>query len=126
MSTGKPINYTDVSIAGGGRHPAAREKVSPDTGIRFERILFRQPDKGGGANGTVYRTDNQGNITSYAVYDSEGMIIKRVDITGAAHTDVSTLHVIEYGRNKLPDGTVRVQSPSTKLASRPAKSDEIP
>ncbi|WP_413469491.1 polymorphic toxin type 24 domain-containing protein [Pseudomonas poae] len=58
-------------------------------------MLFRQPDKGGGANGTVYRTDNQGNITSYAVYDSEGMIIKRVDVTGAAHTDVSTLHVID-------------------------------
>ncbi|WP_164341921.1 hemagglutinin repeat-containing protein [Pseudomonas viridiflava] len=81
---------------------------------------------GGPVNGTVYRADNQGNITSYAVYDSAGMIVKRVDVTGVAHANVQTPHVIEYGRNKLPDGTIRVQSPSTKLAPRPAKSDEIP
>ncbi|MBD8614224.1 DUF637 domain-containing protein [Pseudomonas putida] len=81
---------------------------------------------GGPINGTVYRADNQGNITSYAVYDSAGMILKRVDVTGAAHASISTPHVIEYGRNKLPDGTIRVQSPSTKLAPRPANPDEIP
>ncbi|PMV37244.1 hemagglutinin, partial [Pseudomonas sp. FW305-3-2-15-C-R2A1] len=81
---------------------------------------------GGPANGALYRADNQGNITSYAVYDSAGMIIKRVDVRGAAHANVSTPHVIEYGRNTLPDGTVRVQSPSTKLAPRPTNSDEIP
>ncbi|MBC3955812.1 polymorphic toxin type 24 domain-containing protein [Pseudomonas triticifolii] len=81
---------------------------------------------GGPANGAVYRADNQGNITGYAVYDSSGMIVKRVDVTGAAHADVSTPHVIEYGRNTLPDGTVRVQSPYTKLAPRPTTPDEIP
>ncbi|WP_447754793.1 two-partner secretion domain-containing protein [Pseudomonas nicosulfuronedens] len=81
---------------------------------------------GGPVNGTVYRADNQGNITSYAVYDSAGMIVKRVDVTGAAHANIPTPHVIEYGRNKLPDGSVRVQSPSTKLVPRPAKSDEMP
>lgn len=57
---------------------------------------------GGPANGAVYRADNQGNITSYAVYDSSGMIVKRVDVT------------------------VRVQSPSTKLAPRHTTPDEIP
>lgn len=81
---------------------------------------------GGPVNGTVYRADNQGNITSYAVYDSAGMIVKRVDVTGAAHANVQTPYVIECGRNKLPDGTIRVQSPSTKLAPRPAKPEEIP
>lgn len=81
---------------------------------------------GGPANGIVYRADNQGNITSYAVYDSSGMIVKRVDVTSAAHANVSTPHVIEYGRNTLPDGTVRVQLPSTKLAPRPTTPDEIP
>jgi filamentous hemagglutinin len=54
------------------------------------------------------------------------MIIKRVDVTGVAHAGVSTPHVIEYGRNTLPDGTVRVQSPSSKLAPRPATLGEIP
>lgn len=74
----------------------------------------------------MYRADNQGNVASYAVYDSAGMIVKRVDVTGVAHANVQTPHVIEHGRNKLPDGTIRVQSPSIKSAPRPAKPDEIP
>ncbi|PPU70434.1 hypothetical protein XcuCFBP2542_18855, partial [Xanthomonas cucurbitae] len=69
--------------------------------------------EGGPHNGVLYRADNQGNITSYATYDGEGMILKRVDVTGSAHAGVPTPHVIEYGRNTLPDGVVRVQSPST-------------
>ncbi|QXH34340.1 polymorphic toxin type 24 domain-containing protein [Pseudomonas muyukensis] len=80
----------------------------------------------GPANGTLYRADNRRNITSYAVYDSQGMILKRVDVTGAAHTNIPTPHVIEYGRNKLPDGSIRVQSPSSKLPPRPATLEEIP
>jgi filamentous hemagglutinin len=80
----------------------------------------------GPPNGKLYRADNQGNITSYAVYDSAGMILKRVDVIGAAHAGVETPHVIEYGRNSLPDGSIRVQSPSTKLAPRSANLDEIP
>ncbi|MGP6421418.1 hemagglutinin repeat-containing protein [Pseudomonas putida] len=75
---------------------------------------------------TLYRADNRGNITSYAVYDSQGMIIKRVDVTGAAHAGVPTPHVIEYGRNTLPDGSVRVQSPSTKAPPRSVNPEEIP
>lgn len=90
------------------------------------RVSGRFKLDGGPPNTTLYRADNQGNITSYAVYDSEGMILRRVDVTGAAHANVPTPHVIEYGRNKLPDGSVRVQSPSTKLPPRPAKPEEIP
>ncbi|WP_413816589.1 polymorphic toxin type 24 domain-containing protein [Pseudomonas aeruginosa] len=63
---------------------------------------------GGPANGVLYRSDNKGNVTSYAVYDSTGMIIKRVDVSGASHANIPTPHVIEYGRNILPDGSVRV------------------
>ncbi|WP_081087037.1 polymorphic toxin type 24 domain-containing protein [Pseudomonas palleroniana] len=58
---------------------------------------------GGPTNGALYRADNQGNITRYAVYDSAGMIIKRVDVTGAAHANVSAPHVIEYGGNRGAD-----------------------
>ncbi|BCK76870.1 outer membrane protein [Acetobacter aceti NRIC 0242] len=78
----------------------------------------------GPANGSVYRADSRGNITSYATYDANGQIIKRVDVTGAAHNGVETPHVLEYGRNTLPDGTVRVQSP--RKNPRPATLDEIP
>lgn len=74
----------------------------------------------------LYRADNQGNITSYAVYDGDGMILKRVDVTGSSHSNIPTPYVIEYGRNTLPDGTIRVDSPNTKLPPRPATPEEIP
>ncbi|MBW6392701.1 DUF637 domain-containing protein [Billgrantia antri] len=78
----------------------------------------------GPPNGTVFRADNQGNITSYATYDANGQILKRVDVTGAAHNGIQTPHVLEYGRNTLPDGSVRVQSPRTN--PRPVTPDEVP
>ncbi|WP_273839494.1 polymorphic toxin type 24 domain-containing protein, partial [Providencia rettgeri] len=93
---------------------------------RAQQVSGRFQIEGGPKNGTVYRADNQGNITSYATYDSNGMITKRVDVTGAAHGGVATPHVIEYGRNVLPNGQVRVQSPSTKALPRPVREDEIP
>ncbi|WP_339421354.1 polymorphic toxin type 24 domain-containing protein [Pseudomonas sp. RL_105y_Pfl1_103] len=63
---------------------------------------------GGPANGAVYRADNQGNITSYAVYDSAGMIVKRVDVTGAAHADVSTPHVGNRGQTTFSAKSIQV------------------
>ncbi|WP_408102312.1 polymorphic toxin type 24 domain-containing protein [Stutzerimonas sp. VN223-3] len=118
-----------VSGPKGTNTPPAPRNASNLAGGPLEnaaQISGRFKLDGGPVNGTLYRADNQGNITSYAVYDSAGMIVKRVDVTGTAHANVSTPHVIEYGRNQLPDGTTRVQSPSSKLAPRPAKSDEIP
>jgi filamentous hemagglutinin len=86
--------------------------------------------EGGPANGTVFRADNQGNITSYATYDSKGMIIKRVDVTGSPHRGVDTPHVIEYGRNTYTDNqgniVTRVDSPDTNLPPRRATPSEIP
>ncbi|EPK8019643.1 VENN motif pre-toxin domain-containing protein [Providencia rettgeri] len=93
---------------------------------RAQQVSGRFQIENGPKNGTVYRADNQGNITSYATYDSNGMILKRVDVTGAAHGGIATPHVIEYGRNVLPNGQVRVQSPSTKALPRPVREDEIP
>ncbi len=78
----------------------------------------------GPPNGTVYRADNQGNITSYATYDSNGQILTRVDVTGAEHAGIPTPHVTVYGRNELPDGSVRVNSSQAEV--RPATAAEIP
>ncbi|WP_445558192.1 polymorphic toxin type 24 domain-containing protein [Ochrobactrum sp. BTU1] len=75
-------------------------------------------------NSTVYRADNQGNITSYATYDANGLIMKRVDVAGAAHYGVPTQHVLECGRNHLPDDSIRVQTPRTD--PRFAIREEIP
>ena len=82
----------------------------------------------GPKNGTLYRANNKGEITSYATYDNKGLIIKRVDVTGDSHRGVETPHVVEYGRNTFKNSNgetvTRVQSPSSKDAPRPANSNE--
>ncbi|MEX6211729.1 polymorphic toxin type 24 domain-containing protein [Providencia huaxiensis] len=108
------------------RPPRNAANLAGDSLERAQQVSGRFQIENGPKNGTVYRADNQGNITSYATYDSNGMILKRVDVTGAAHGGIATPHVIEYGRNVLPNGQVRVQSPSTKALPRPVREDEIP
>lgn len=108
-----PVPRNASSLAGGPLEDASQ-------------VSGRFKLEGGPRNGVLYRADNQGNITSYATYDGEGMILKRVDVTGSAHAGVPTPHVIEYGRNTLPDGVVRVQSPPTKALPRKSKPSEIP
>ncbi|OAV31586.1 hypothetical protein AO366_0849 [Moraxella catarrhalis] len=71
------------------------------TSIRRFELTGQKP------NAVLYRQDNNGTITSYAVYDSKGMILKRIDMKGKAHGGVPTPHVIEYGRNYLPNGEVK-------------------
>ena len=94
------------------------------------QVRGRFPLENGPINGKLFRADNQNNVTSYAVYDEKGMIMKRVDVTGASHRGVPTPHVIEYGRNTYTDSDgntiTRVQSPDTKARPRPAIEEEIP
>ena len=87
------------------------------TSIRRFELTGQKP------NAVLYRQDNDDTITSYAVYDSKGMILKRVDMKGKAHGGVPTPHVIEYGRNYLPNGEVKVHNPRGN--PRPARPDEI-
>ena len=107
--------------------------TAPKVGYQQRRNILANATKvsgkfqleGGPPNGTLYRANNQGQVTSYITYDAQGLAIKRVDVTGAAHNGVSTPHVVEYGRNVLPDGTTRVKG--TGLGDpRPANADEIP
>ncbi|QNG17399.1 hypothetical protein G4H71_07680 [Rhodococcus triatomae] len=55
----------------------------------------RFPNDGGPPNGFLVRRDQQGNVTHYIQYDSDGKGIKRVDITGASHAGVPTPHVVD-------------------------------
>ncbi len=89
------------------------------------QVSGKFPLENGPKNTTIFRAENNGTITSYAVYDSAGMIIKRVDVTGKPHAGVPTPHVLEYGRNSLPDGTIRVDTPSGSKP-RTALPNEIP
>ncbi|WFE50002.1 polymorphic toxin-type HINT domain-containing protein [Micromonospora sp. WMMD1155] len=65
-------------------------------------------DKGGPPGGILYRMNN-GQITNYAVYGPDGMILRRVDLVGEAHVGVDgqkvpTPHVQEWSYNETPDG----------------------
>lgn len=62
-------------------------------------------------------------VTHYAVYDSKGLIEKRVDLIGKAHGGVPTPHVIDYETHINPR-TGETYRNRIK-AARPARPDEI-
>lgn len=79
-------------------------------------------DGGGPANGILFRTQN-GVISNYAVYDANGIILRRVDLMGRAHDGVPTPHVQEYSRDVAPDGRVY---PKQNTFAVPAGPGDIP
>ena len=84
----------------------------------------RYPLTGQKPNVTLYHSDN-GVVTNYATYDKNGMITKRVDMTGKAHGNMETPHVLDYGRNYAPDGSVYPHAPRGKNATRKPRPDEL-
>lgn len=122
----KPIVTSNNNRENGnvGHNSNTYGKTSPkplDGGIRISGNFKTEGQK---PNAVLYRQDNDGTITSYAVYDDKGMILKRVDMKGAPHRGIPTPHVVDYGRSHLPDGTIRVNS-NTKEKPRPARPDEL-
>jgi Bacterial toxin 24 len=85
------------------------------------QVSGRFPLDGAGARNLLYRMDGK-KITSYIVYDDSGRAIKRVDLTGKAHSNVPTPHAVEYKYNQNSAGEIFVQAEKTV---RPAKLDEI-
>jgi hypothetical protein len=65
-----------------------------------------QGDGGGPPDGIYFRTGAQGEITNFAVYNDQGIIQYRVDLTGAAHNGVETPHYQTYTTNTAPNGKV--------------------
>ncbi|GAB3170658.1 hypothetical protein GCM10027059_37420 [Myceligenerans halotolerans] len=63
----------------------------------------------------------EAKVSNYAVYDADGIILRRVDLVGAAHDGVPTPHVQEFGRNVTPDG--RVFPAQSKIAIPVGPSD---
>ncbi|WP_353887941.1 polymorphic toxin type 24 domain-containing protein [uncultured Rheinheimera sp.] len=97
-----------------------------------QQVGGRFKTKSGPPNGVVFRADNQGNVTSYATYDSNGNIKSRVDLdpTSAPHYDkvtgkiINPPHVVDYPTNVLPDGSVRSQTNAGVI--RAAQPEDIP
>jgi hypothetical protein len=81
-------------------------------------------DAGGPANGILIRMQN-GVVTNYAVYDSTGMITRRVDLVGAAHGNppVPTPHVQEWSFHEAPNGK---RYPQQSPIALPAGPDDLP
>ncbi|MCP4371015.1 MAG: hypothetical protein GY797_23315, partial [Deltaproteobacteria bacterium] len=86
------------------------------------RVQGRFP-RNAGSNQILYRSDRSGNITHYQVYDSNGLPVMRVDITGHPHGGVPTPHVVKFERHIAPDGTIYVKPSKTV---RPTLPIEIP
>lgn len=69
-------------------------------------------DAGGPVNGILYRTHN-GVTTSYAIYNSEGIIEYRVDLPpGGAHRGVPTPHYQPYKVNTNPVTGAKFPTPT--------------
>lgn len=81
-----------------------------------------------GANEVLFRrSPRTGKVTHYAVYGSDGLRVKRVDLdpASAVHGGVPPPHVMEYVRNTDPSGRVFANEPQGRHV-RPARPDEIP
>jgi hypothetical protein len=71
----------------------------------------------------LVRRGPDGRITNYQVYGSDGLPLKRVDLTGRSHAGVATPHVVEFERHVNP-ATGEVFLRPDKVA-RPATPEEL-
>ncbi|MBI0300776.1 hypothetical protein JBE04_41600, partial [Streptomyces sp. PRKS01-29] len=80
-----------------------------------------QPDE------ILVRRKEDGSVTAYAVYDSDGRPVKRVDISqdSKPHNGVPPPHVVEMKKHVNPK-TGEVYYNWDKNSTRPARPDEIP
>lgn len=113
----KGVRSVDNAPTGGGGRSADALSGGRQVSGNFPKTA--EPDE------VLLRRDpTTGRITNYQVYDSAGLPVKRVDLTGAAHGNVPPPHVVEYTRNVDPEtGRVFVNKPRQV---RPATPDEIP
>ena len=85
----------------------------------------KYPLTGQKPNAVLYHSETNGIVTNYATYDSNGIIIKRVDMTGRMHNEIETPHVLDYGRNYAPNGNIYPHPRRGKDAVRKPRPDEL-
>ncbi len=79
--------------------------------------------RGAGAGEILVRRGADGKVTNYQVYGSDGLPLKRIDVTGRPHGGVATPHVVEFERHINPTTGETFVRPST--AVRPATPEEL-
>ncbi|CAK7288208.1 polymorphic toxin type 24 domain-containing protein [Streptomyces misionensis] len=77
-------------------------------------------------NEVLVRRKHDGSVTAYAVYDDQGLPIKRVDVDpdSKPHGGVPAPHVLETTRNVNPKTGQTFLT--WKKMPRPARPDELP
>lgn len=93
--------------------------LAPCTPIDGGRQVSGRFPNEAGPGEILYRKTEDGQVTSYQVYNDAGEPVKRVDVTGKAHGGVPTPHVVEFERHTNPKtGEVFIkQSPEVRTAT---------
>lgn len=146
---------TGIALAAIAEHAAGDDRVTPvqvgsepaeDAGgatadekiARGQQVDGRKlPIEGGPPDGVLYRRNaGTGEILNYAEYDSDGYVVKRVDLAGHSHKvpdaeaengvrEVEVPHVAYYDHHVNPyTGKVHPQERKTEV--RPAEPHEVP
>ncbi|UNS98616.1 DUF6531 domain-containing protein [Streptomyces tubbatahanensis] len=112
---GNPLGMIDsLGLAGCGLDLS---KATPHSG-RFPKSA--NPDE------TLVRRKDDGSVTAYAVYDADGLPLKRVDVDpdSAPHGGVPAPHVLETEKHVNPK--TGQEFLTWKKMPRPARPDELP
>ncbi|RBY80899.1 type IV secretion protein Rhs [Geodermatophilus sp. TF02-6] len=106
--------------AGAGNPGARTDRIDLSAAAMYPGR--RLPLQQGPAGAILVKRAPDGSITNYAVYDSSGLIIKRVDLTGRPHAGIPTPHTVEYHHDVNPLGKVFPRQGDVRAATP----DEIP
>lgn len=100
----KPTDLRDAHLTIPAKDLIARGRRYQGTGRR-RRNKNSFPETAG-PNEVLYRSDPQGKVTYYQVYDKDGLPVKRVDIDPRSkpHNGIDPPHVLEYVLDHAPDG----------------------
>ncbi|MEE3849186.1 RHS repeat-associated core domain-containing protein [Gordonia sp. LSe1-13] len=97
------------------------EPCLKDTPIEDARRVSGRFPESAEPNEILFRA-NGSQVTSYQVYDTEGLPVQRVDVTGRTHGGVPTPHVMEFERHFDPSGNLHIKE--SKVV-RPATPEEV-
>jgi hypothetical protein len=129
----QPLPHASTLVAGGTKWPLPKGEPLPSW-YDPAKIRARQSSRGGNKfpeglsagppNGTLYRLDDKGKVSRYAVYDKDGNIIKRVDLDpNGRHGSMEGPHATDYSIHEGPNGIKSIRESDDARALTP---DEIP